>query len=357
MKMKKMWFLFSGLFLILVVALAGLPNLCLGAEEFKPMTLKFSTYVGGNTWNGELNQYWANEVEKRTGGRIKVKIFWLDSLVKSKDALPGVQSGMTDFAWISSTYHPSNLPLFLMVDNLLNFRQDYVAATLALLETCEKEANLKAEMERENIILVAPHITGSTLATKKCFSSISDLKGKTVRTYGGPRIKYYEYMGMNPVFMPYSDIYEAIDRGTITAFDMGVLLSTGFRHYEVVKCLYMQDIGGVIGSGIFLNLGTFKKFPPDIQKIFLDLRRDYGVYMAQKIQGDEAQYLREWETKYGVTIRYPSPEDRQKILDACHKAQEYIIKKQESEGHAASRKVWDFYTSALKRYEEKKPAK
>ena len=355
--MKKMRVFSGGLFLLLAVALTVLPTRCPAAEEFKPVTLKLSTYVGANTWNGELNQYWANEVEKRTGGRIKIKIFWMDSLVKSKDALPGVQSGMTDFAWISSTYHPSNLPLLLMVDNLLNFGQDYVAATLALLESLEKEPNLKAEMERENIILVAPHITGSTLATKKCFSSISDLKGKTVRTYGGPRIKYYEYLGMNPVFMPYSDIYEALDRGTITAFDMGVILSTGFRHYEVVKCLYMQDIGGVIGSGIFLNMGTFKKFPADIQKIFLDLRRDYGVYMAQKIQRDEAQYFREWETQHGVTIRHPSPEDRAKILDACHRAQEYIIKKQESEGHGAARKVWDFYTSALKKYEEKKSIK
>jgi len=78
---------------------------------------------------------------------------------------------------------------------------------------------------------------------------------------------------------------------------------------------------------------------------------------SQKIQDDEGKYFREWQTKHGVTIRYPSPEDRQLILEACKRAQDYIIKKQESEGHTAAHKVWDYYTSALKKYEDQRAKK
>ena len=71
-------------------------------------------------------------MEKRTGDKIKVQIFWVESLVKWKDALPGIQSGVADFAWVSSTYFPAQFPGYLMLDNLFNFGDDYVAAVQAL---------------------------------------------------------------------------------------------------------------------------------------------------------------------------------------------------------------------------------
>ena len=85
----------------------------------------------------------------------------MESLVKWKDMLRGVQSGIADIGWGSSTYHPSNLPLFLMLDNPFSFRQDYVAALLALIDTTENEPNLRAEMERESIIMMGPHISAT----------------------------------------------------------------------------------------------------------------------------------------------------------------------------------------------------
>jgi TRAP-type C4-dicarboxylate transport system substrate-binding protein len=48
--------------------------------------------------------------------------------------------------------------------------------------------------------MMMSHISGHTqLASKKCFTSLADLKGKTLRTYGGARAKYYESLGANPI--------------------------------------------------------------------------------------------------------------------------------------------------------------
>jgi len=153
----------------------------LAQDAFKPITLKFADAIPQQSWFGQQHQWWANEVEKRTGGKVKVQIFWMESLVKWKDMLPGVQSGMADLGWISSTYHPSNLPLYLMLDNPFAFRQDYGAAMLASIDTMDKEPNLKAEIEREGIILVCPYISGQMqIASKKPIDSNKDLKGKTI---------------------------------------------------------------------------------------------------------------------------------------------------------------------------------
>ncbi len=337
------------------VALLSTPGM---AAEFKPVTLKYSTYVTQTSWHGEMHQWWANEVDKRTAGKVKIKTFWMESLTKHKDGLPSVQSGMTDLTWLSSTYHPSQLPLFMILDNPQNFGNDYVASILALDDTMEKEQDLKAELERENIIQMMPHISGHTqLATKKCFDSMAEIKGKTLRTYGGARAKFYENLGGNPIFMPYPDIYEAVDRGTISAYDCAIVLSHGFKHYEVTKCIHLINSGGSLASGVFMNLKTFKGLPKDIQKTLLDLRKEYGMKMAQKQYDDEQNYYKEWNAKYGVTIKNLSPGDQKLVNDAAKNAQEYMVKKQESEGHKATGKVWNYFMAARKKYEDERAKK
>ena len=131
--MKKVYFAF---FIALGLALTvfAFSTTCV-AQELKPMTLKMANAVAENSWFGKQHKWWASEVEKRTGGKVKVQIFWMESLVKWKDALPGIQSGMADMAWVSSTYFPSQLPRYLMLDNLFNFGDDYVASVLALIDT------------------------------------------------------------------------------------------------------------------------------------------------------------------------------------------------------------------------------
>jgi len=110
----------------------------------------------------------------------------MESLVKFKDMLPGIQSGMTDLGWLNATYHPSNLRNMIILDNPGNFGQNYAAALLAIIDAMENEPTLRGEMERENIVLLSSHISGiSQIAAKKCFDSIKGIKGQTIRTYGG----------------------------------------------------------------------------------------------------------------------------------------------------------------------------
>jgi TRAP-type transport system periplasmic protein len=356
MKKTHMMLVFIVLSLSLILNITS--SKCYAAEDLKPITLKYGTFYNSTSWHGELHQWWANEVEKRTGGKVKINIFWMESLFKYKDALPAVQMGIGDMGWISMTYHPSHLPLSLLTANPFNFRGDYVAAVLAILDTMENEPNWRGELEKANIIQVVSHIGGyNQLANKKCYKSLADLKGQTIRVYGGARAKYWEYLGANPVLLSYADIYEAVDRGTVSGFDMALLASHGLKHYEVTKCILNMNNGGAIGDGIFMNYKTFKSFPLDVQKMFIDLRKEYGIKMAQKLMDDEEKYYKEWEIKYGIKRFDLSPEDQKTNIEAGKKAIEFTINKQESDGHSGARKLWDYYTNTLKKYEDQRVQK
>jgi TRAP-type transport system periplasmic protein len=355
--MKKIQLLVVVMSLICVTVLFS--GLSQAAQEFKPMTLRFADTVPEKSFYGGLHKWWASEVEKRTGGKIKIQIFWMESLVKWKDMLEGVQSGMADVGWITATYHPSKLPMWFMLDNVFNFRKDYVASVLAATETIENEPNVKAEFEKQKIFFLGAHISGQAqVGLTKGIKSVTDLKGRSLRTVGGAKTLYWQNLGVSPIFMAFGDLYEALSRGTVDGIgDLAISLADTFKLYEVVKTYYLSDTGGVVAGGLCINTDVWKKIPMDLQKVILDVRSDYGIRYAQETMDLEGVLAKKWQTQHKVNFQIPTPEDFKIIEAAGKKANAALIKKQESEGHAASQKVWDYYQAALKKHEEARAKK
>jgi TRAP-type C4-dicarboxylate transport system substrate-binding protein len=202
------------------------------------------------------------------------------------------------------------------------------------------------------------------VGTKAPIASVKELKGKSLRTYGGVRTQFYTNLGANPIFMSFSDMYEAMNRGTIDALgDMAIVLSNAFKLYEVVKAVNtnappgVHGNGGALASGFYMSAKKFNALPKETQKMFMDLRREYGVRYAQTLMEDEGAIRKEWETKHGVKFNDPSPADQKFVLDAGTAANEALIKKQEADGHKGTREVWDYYLKARKKYEAERTKK
>jgi TRAP-type C4-dicarboxylate transport system substrate-binding protein len=331
----------------------------LAAESSKPITMKVSMFFAQGSWMGKQYQSWADELAKRTNGRVKADMFWMDSLVKQADMLPGLKAKMTDAGYLSQTYFPSNFPLLMMVDNFGNAGKDYGAAVLALLDTEENEPNLKTELEKEGVVPIAPYFGGvGHLAVGKRVNSFSEIKGKTIRTFGGTGLNYFKALGMNPIFMPYTDIYEAVSRGTIDGFQMVLPLSDAFKHYEVVRNIACISMGAPVGPAVMMRRDLFLSLPPDIQKIIVDLRKDFGVRYAEAVKNDfEAVAYHRWVFEYGVTLLTLTPEEKAFNAKAIETANDLMIKEQEGKGHKAAGKVWDYYMKALKKYTDERAKK
>ena len=350
--MKKIY-MFVALGLILGLVHFGFPTLSAAAEELKPMTLKLSHTQPEGTWYSQHYKWWAGEVEKRTGGKIKMQIYWMESLNKLKDGLHAVQSRFADTGWITSTYHPSNFPNFMLIDTAYNCGDNYIPALLSVLETIDNEPNVKAELAKNNIVLIVPHNGGQfQIGAKKPINNLEDLKGRTIRTVGGVNLDFYKELGTNPVFMSFMDVYEALDRGTIQAMgNCPIMLSFQHKLQEVIKSLYMVNHGSMVASGLFMNGDLYKSLPKETQDMFMKLRREFALRFAQAQMDVEKENLKEWQTKYGATVKYPTPEEQKILHEAGRKANDIFIKKQEGSGAPNGRKVVDFYHAAFKKYE------
>jgi TRAP-type transport system periplasmic protein len=331
---------------------------CVAAEAAKPITLKFSSPLAESSWFGQNHKWFCDELEKRTDGRIKIQIFWMQSLSKHKDALPALQSGFVDMAHTSAISHPSSFPLFMILESMCNSREDYAAAILACIETATNEPNLKAEFEKLKVVPIIPWHSGALhLGFKKCIGSLKDLKGMSIRPVGGVRAEYLKLLGANPVDIPPIDLYEAIDRGTIQGLEISYGLAFALKLYEPLKCVYLNNSGASVGSFILMNSDVFKRLPRDVQEIIPKLRSEYAVRLGQGLMDYDAEMAREWETKHGLTRKYPTPEEQKLLLETGQKANETLVKQQESGGHTAAGKVLNFYMNALKKYEDERAKK
>jgi TRAP-type C4-dicarboxylate transport system substrate-binding protein len=346
-------------FFLKSVVAAGLALVMSGAA-LAQITIKVATPTPEKGWFGDIHKWWGQEVEKRSKGEIKVQFFWANSLVKWPDCLPGIQSGVTDMCWISSSYHPANLPNYMILENLLNFGDDYVAAVKAGIDTLELQPDMVAELKREDIVLMMSHISGhGPIGTKRPLKSIDEMKGKTLRTYGGARTDFYKELGMNPVFMTFPEMYNAMDRGTVDALGENVLmLANSFKLNEVIGNVHNANPpgtngnGGVIGSAFFMRGQTWRSLKPEHQRMLKELRWEYGIRYASSLMEMEKSIRADWAAKNKITFQSSSPEDAQKILKAANTANEVFYKKQEAAGAKNVRAVYDYYLKARRKYED-----
>lgn len=335
--------------LFLLFTIGGVASPARAKEYSKTLTL--AEPLPANSFAGQMHQWWANQLEKRTHGRVKIKFYWMGSLVKWKDMLYGVSSGIADIGLVASTYTPSNLPLWMLVDMPYNAK-DYWAGMRANTDTCLYQPDVAAELKKNNIIEVAPWCSGEFhFSSRQPWTSLSQLKGKTFRSYGGSLIDYLKNLGINPVFMPYSEIYEALNRGTIDGNGTCVLqLSDALKNYEVIKQCTNTESGFVVGgSSLCMNRQVWDGMPKDIQHIFVQLNYEIAAHWAQALDKIEPKIAEKWKNK-GIIMNKLSPADMKISLAAAKKAQESFLNKLESEGLPA-RRVWKYFRSRVIKYQ------
>ena len=158
---------------------------------------------------------WSENITKRTDGRVKFQYFWSESLFKQSDAAPNLAAGVADFSNVASTYDPAKTALWMTLDMPFNAR-DYWCGINASVKTQQDEPNLKKSFETLGFMPITGYASGHfNFLSKVPIEKLADLQKKRMRSYGGARIKMYEPLGMSPIFMPYGQIYEGVERGVI----------------------------------------------------------------------------------------------------------------------------------------------
>ncbi len=307
--------------------------------DIPTMTLKVADTFPSTGFVPEMEKAWAESITKKTGGKVTFQFFWSDSLFKQADGATNLAAGVADFARVASTYDPAKTQLWMTLDMPFNAK-DYWCGMSSSVAVEHNEPNLKKTFDQLGFLPIVGYSSGHfQFLSKTPVEKLSDIANKRIRSYGGARIKMYELLHISPIFMPYSQIYEGVERGVVDGAEATILLTESFKHYEVAKFMTITNSGFVLASPLSISLKRWNSFPASLQKIFREAGLEHDQNYARGMMEQEAVKLKEFQEKRGLKVIHLSPADKAAIEKAGQEAQELWLVDMEKKGVPA-RATW-----------------
>lgn len=202
----------------------------------KSITLTFANQNPDTSWSGiHAIGPWAKQVEKATNGKVKIQIYFSQTLTKGKDTWEATKNGITDIGWCFHGYWPGLTPLADVVSlPALPFKTAEKGSEV-LWKLYEKYPEIQKEFSANKILLLYTSNPYILITTKKPVATLEDIKGMKIRMSGGPPTDMMKALGGVPMLIPMPDNYISLQKGVIDGMGAPWEAIHGFRLYEVVS--------------------------------------------------------------------------------------------------------------------------
>ncbi len=290
-----------------IVRLLAIAALCGVATALVPVapaaaqtTLKMNISVSQNSHYGVAVDTFAREVERRTGGRYKVQNFYSGALGAERESIEAIQLGTLDLTMTSTGPVPNFVPEVAILDIPFLFR-DYAHARAVLDGPIGQD--LLAKFPAKGIEALAwgengfRHMTNS----KHPVNSPDDLKGLKMRTMENPvHIEAYKAFGIIPTPMAFTEVFTALQQGTVDGQENPVSVITAAKFDQVQK--YMTMTGHVYSPALILmNKALWDKLSAADKQAFTDAAKEAVKANRARIDDDERKAVADLRSK-GMTI-------------------------------------------------------
>ena len=270
------------------------------ASAMAVTTMRISVSIPQNSHQGVAIDTFAKEVEKRTEGRYKIQTFYSASLGAEREATEAVQLGTQELTFTSTGPIPNFVPEVKILDVPFLFR-DYAHARAVLDGPIGQE--LLQKFDARGIKALAwgengfRHMTNS----KRAVNAPEDLKGLKMRTMENPvHVQAYKGFGIIPTPMAFSEVFTALQQGTVDGQENPLSVITSAKFDQVQK--YLTLTGHVYSPCVFLmNKGAFDKLSAADKTAFLEAAKEGVKANRMRVDSDEKMAVADLRAK-GMTV-------------------------------------------------------
>lgn len=224
---------------------------------------------------------WVKMIEERTGGNVKMTVYYAAALAPPPQTFDSTVSGVADVSEGLVYATPGRFPLTETVMLPELGLETSLSCSKALWKLYQTVPELQKEWQGAKMLWL--HTTpGIKLITrKKPVLSLEDLKGLKIRVSGATAVKMGKALGFTPVSMDIGDLYLGLEKGVIDGVALPSEILVSRRLGEVTK--YVTDIDlGHDAFFVVMNEKSWNGLPDDVKKVFEELSGDWAVEFTGK---------------------------------------------------------------------------
>jgi len=256
------------------------------------------------------------EIEKSSGGRIKVEVFPNGALGGDRQMAEAVSLGTLDMVLTTTSALTTYEPKFGILDMPFAFSD---AQTAFKAVDGELGQYLNKELERSAGMVNLGYMLNGVrhmVNSKRPINAPSDLAGLKMRVMESPvYIGLFKALGANPTPMSFTEVYTSLQQKTIDGFEVSANFMVEMKFYDVQK--YYSLTGYTVSFLVAaMNKNKFDKLPSDLQKMVTASAKKWFVDYQRKVSlSEDAGYIKQLKS-HGMSVNGITPENHAKFVKA-----------------------------------------
>ena len=291
------------------VALFGSPN---------AKTLKIETHFTASSPNGEVAAQFAKNVEKFSGGSLKIEMFYSSSVTgKSAEVFNSAQTGIIDCDMTGAGYQTGKNAAFQFAGDVMG-GYDNPYQQYEFLNYPGAQEAVDALYNKYGMTLIGWWIPGhESLISSRPIPDVASLKDFKFRSPPGMESMIFTSLGAKPIVMDFGEVPTALQTGLIDGADYSSL-ATNYAggHYEQNKYATYPGFHSMPADHLACNTKVWNKLKPHEQgamKAGIEIAGRTITSLVERKNAEAVKALNEM----GVTLHDWSREDRLKFRTAA----------------------------------------
>ncbi|AXF55205.1 TRAP transporter substrate-binding protein [Salicibibacter kimchii] len=243
-------------------------NVNIDYASFKPSTHQHEI---------ELFPEYFNEIEEQTEGRLTITTYLGESLAAADDTYDATANGAVDMGVSLQSYSADQFPLTSVLD--LPYVTDSGEKASEILWTLFEEFPEFQDEYDETVPLILYGTEPYQIATAdQPIQSLEDIEGMRIRSPSPEVSNWLEYLGATPVNMPVTELYEALERGTV---DGSILPMHTLTDWSLEGVVDYVTVGNFFSAQLFMvmNREVYESLSEEDREVIDSLS---GLEMSKK---------------------------------------------------------------------------
>ena len=291
-------------------------------------TLKIETHFTASSPNGEVAAQFAKNVEKFSGGSLKVQMFYSSSVTgKSAEVFNSAQTGIIDCDMTGAGYQTGKNAAFQFAGDVMG-GYDNPYQQYEFLNFPGAQEAVDALYNKYGMTLIGWWIPGhESLISSRPIPDVASLKDFKFRSPPGMESMIFTALGAKPIVMDFGEVPTALQTGLIDGADYSSL-ATNYAggHYEQNKYATYPGFHSMPADHLACNTKVWNKLKPHEKGAMLAAIEICGRTITSLVERKNAEAVKAL-TAMGVTLHDWSREDRLKFRNAALGAWEEWKKK------------------------------